>query len=526
MKRAFFIVWVLPLILYTGICSTRWVIASLSINPLVGLAALGYVLLVAGMFVLVGLLIEHPLFQLIFSIVLIVLSIVPLFVLFASHGRGFGMLGIATVYTMAFSTRNIVDCVRKSPRGRRAWVVMRKRFWSGFRNAGKRKRFISGTIACGTLLGFSATLIPALHYATGERSFTISNAEAQAYDLVVYFPDYSAINDSICNIFVDVNATLSFPLSGDRFDENDTNGELAANKTALLNSYGIPVEVWPLFEWDDGSYPSISEIDRWPTLYGKFQNWTERHNITVDYMMWDIESGGEGVNLTGLDDLPGFLWTLGYLGRALERVDQVDETWQDALETIQALRDRCHADGHQMVTTTHTIIEDIFDGDADMQKREGLPVWDAGAFDFISMMIYRGCEGGGTPPTRDYIYDYVSMSARSQPGTVAACLGCLNYTPYPNITSVVDDVRLALAAGATMIRLFQANSWIDGVGTYQASNGNWIYGGPAHGASGLRDLLEECRLGGSTSYTPTVARRENLLANTFVDTLLDLRNPF
>ncbi|MEX2684294.1 MAG: hypothetical protein Q6373_022170 [Candidatus Sigynarchaeota archaeon] len=536
MKTLHYIIWASPLVAILGIFITRCMAAAWPIEPAIGLGFLGYGFLVAGFFILLGLLIKHPLFQFIFSIIFIIFSLVPFTVFIASHGQTYGLPFLGTVFMDVVAGYNIWDCARKKD-GVMNWVRMRKAFWAIFKDRETeglnvaRKRLVAGLLLFAGLYGSLGFLMAAPQSANmTPQAFTITAPQAQDYDLFVYFPDYDRINETICDIFDEVNATLSFPLTENRFAVGDASGELAANKIALLNARGIKVEIWPLFEWNEGSYPSISEIDRWPTLYEKFQNWTVRNGITVDYMMWDIESGGEGINSDDIKDWPQPFEMLAEHGRNALRVKQMGEVWPGALATIRALGNRCRADGHLMCTTTHTIIEDVFDGDSDGQKLMGLPVWDVtDAFDFISMMVYRGCEWGGTPATSDYVFDYTRMNAlvNNQPGdTIAVCLGCINYTPYPNITSVVNDVHLALAAGANMVRLFQANSWIDGVGTFQTGNGNWVYGGPAHGVSGLRDLLLACRQGGSVMYQPTASRRQSLLASIAYDVLFDLGKPF
>ncbi len=536
MKPLHYIIWASPLMAFLGVFITRCAIAAWSIEPAIGASTLGYGVLLAGFFVLLGLLIKHPLFQFVFSVAFIVVSLAPITLFIASYGQTYILIFIGTVFMDGVAGYNIWDCARKKD-GVMNWVRMRKEFWAIFKDRetegmkAARKRLVAGLLVFAGLYGSMGFLIAAPQTVDmAPETFTISAAQAEDYELFVYFPDYAVINSTICDIFGEVNATLSFPLYENNFDVGDVNGEVAANRTALLNSRGIKVEVWPLFGYYEGHYPSISEIDRWPTLYEKFHNWTVRNAITVDYMMWDIEAEGEGVNNDDIKDMPQPFKVLTEHGRSTLRLKQMDEVWPAALAMIRDLGDQCRADGHLMGTTTHTIIEDLFDGDADGQKLLGLPVWDAAdAFDFISMMVYRGCEGGGDPATTDYIFDYTRMNAlvNNQPGdTVAVCLGCINYTPYPDITSVVNDVHLALAAGANMVRLFQANSWINGVGTYQAGNGKWIYGGPAHGTSGLRDLLLACRDGGSVVYQPTAGRRQALLTSIAYDVLFDMGKPF
>jgi hypothetical protein len=154
---------------------------------------------------------------------------------------------------------------------------------------------------------------------------------------------------------------------------------------------------------------------------------------------------------------------------------------------------------------------DILTGSNNEQKYDGMPSFDIRSdYDYISMMIYRGCEWGGNT-TPEYVYTGVkALKATQVPGgDVGVCLGCINYLPYPTIASVQNDVRLALAAGATSVRLFQGQSWTDG-GVF-----------PGYGFGGLRDLLLAVRQGGSAQYVSNssyeVGSALNIIQDVFYD---------
>ena len=92
----------------------------------------------------------------------------------------------------------------------------------------------------------------------------------------------------------------------------------------------------------------------------------------------------------------------------------------------------------------------------------------------------------------------------------------------------MNDVYLVLAAGCDSVRLFQANSWIDGVGTFQGSGG-MVYGGSAHGVngtSGLLQLLEACRQGGTVTYTPSPSDHQGIFTSILDNILDDFAKPY
>ncbi len=129
-------------------------------------------------------------------------------------------------------------------------------------------------------------------------------------------------------------------------------------------------------------------------------------------------------------------------------------------------------------------------------------------------MVYTGCEWGMAVggAESEYVYQALTQIKRVNPPgpPLAVCLGCINYIQYQNISAVKNDVMLALAAGADAVRLFQGFSWVNG----------WI--GPAHGYSGLNDLLQACRTGGTGSYKHTGAFDMIYVSVTVFDIIIDI----
>jgi hypothetical protein len=554
LRTLYYIIWMAPIWAYIGFFLIRLLWAFGQIWSSLAVTTFGILLAVVAGFALIALLIKIAPFQLLLGVaclfithgifILSFMTSYTLFVLptvFAVYNTTFSLYAIKDALTLS-RWRNLFgefraafkDPLRSIPKSiaitKDNLTLNQKSKSKSVRNPNRTKHYprekATISIVILIIIGFMVPfLLISKDNPEGSQTFVITNAQAESYDLVVYFPDYNVIDTTVCDIFVEANATLSFPLTEDRFDEADPEGLAAAAKVQLLNSYDIKVEVWPLFEWEEGSYPSLAEIDRWEMLYEKFDNWTNYNAINVDYLLWDIESGGEGL---AEQYFKYWIQPFNYIGEYAAQCQYLQEraeNWTDALEVIHNISQRCDTDGHIMRTTTHTIIWDLFDGDSDIQKQSGLPVWDATEnFEYISMMAYRGCEGGGDCGTSDMIYEVIRASKLTQPGSIAVCLGCINYTPYPDIPSVKSDVLLSLAAGCDSVRLFQANSWINGVGE---GEGPWgpIHGGPAHGLdgeSGLRQLLQACRTGGSVTYTPTKNMRNSVFISVLMDVLYDL----
>lgn len=374
----------------------------------------------------------------------------------------------------------------------------------------------------GSFIGTAACFLTVPLYAfPRDQEFLISDIQAQSYDLVLYYPDAHRINITVCAIAQKYNVTLSFPITESQFSPNHKDYNAYVNAVRLCNQYGVSVEMWPLFDWNNGSYPSFSEVDRVPGLYNTFHTWTVIHGLTVQYLLWDIEAGGEYDPCS-----KEYSWTenfgpFGYVGHAQYCQRTSAEAWDHAVNVWGEVNRQATLDGHLVRATTHwQIVYDIFDDDDNLQRNWRLPVWAAGSYQYVSTMSYRGCDGPGDGPSA-MIYEGIRAAANKNPGNVAVCLGCINYEPYPDIPSVIADVHLSLAAGATSIRLFQGLSWVDGTGEKAGEPDNLKWTNPPHNIDGLDALLEACRKGGVVTYHPDSRLKYEIFLNLLMDVFSD-----
>jgi hypothetical protein len=354
--------------------------------------------------------------------------------------------------------------------------------------------------------------------------FTITDAQAMDYDLVLYYPDPQWINASVCQIAADHNVTLSFNVVQPDFAAAEPRSTIIANAVRVCNAYNVSVEVWPLFAWDNGSYPSLSDADRIPGLYADFRAWAVRENINISYIMWDMEAGGEVDTCTNpawVDNLGIF----GYTGRSVYCLATARDSWNAAVAIIKSVHQQAKTDGYIVRATTHAgMVYDMFDGDDSIQRNWRLPVWTTGEYEYVSQMLYRGCDGPGNRSSA-FIYEGVRASALAVPGKTAVCLGCINYEPYPDIPSVVADVHLALAAGADSVRLFQGCSWVFGTGEAPGVPDGVAWTNPPHYLSGLDALLAACRQGGNVTYYPEQNDRNEMIVSILLDVFQDFVFP-
>lgn len=464
---------------------------------------LGLMLGVVGIVLLVIALVRYRFMQLVMITITVILSVGVVLFWIGSLSRAFYlMLGI-TAYTDLWNGVVITDIVRSARRHEDFWRT---------RIAFPRGKTIATMIALGSIVACPLLVAVPWYAMPGPTHFTITDQQAKAYDLVLYYPEPERINADVCHIARAANATLSFNVHESSFYINSLDHASITNAVRVCNNYGVPVEIWPLFDIGYG-YISYSYAGQLYRLYEAFHNWTIRENISVKYLLWDIE----GAPVNGSCQQPpaweSNLGIFGYTGHSQFCRMTEQSNWSQAVADFHNVNQQANADGFTVrATTVPDIVWDTFTGDDTLQENWGLPAWDADGYQYVSMMLYRGCDGPGNN-SNSFIFDCVRASAVAAfPGRAAACLGCINYGPYPDIPSVVNDVHLALAAGAWSVRLFQGCSWVFGTGGtpgYQNLDG---YKNPPHylnntSTSGLYQLLQACRQGGNVTYYPDQSMR-------------------
>ncbi len=513
-----FLAWLAPFGAVVVYFSARLLAATSYMGGIVSSMAIGTVFGLATLFVFIFLLLLHPAGRFVASVLLGVLAILPIPVVASSGFTSFVFLFIIGIYTLGWAIFNAIDVVMSWKRSRKLISGLQK---------GSKHAIASALMVSGFLFTCVACVLSPGYVPMQSIDYEITDGQADSYELVLYWPAKDQVNDSFCALLQAANVTTnSFSMLQDEFENGTIAEMLATNATRAANARGLKVEIWPLFNAGEGHYPSISEIDRFPELYEAFHNWTLRNNITVDYILWDIESEGEGTNASAFINWIEPFKTLATYGAMGRYISSLRPGWVLANEAIRNLAARSRTDGHIARATTSPIIWDVFDGDGQLQMLSGIPAWDSSdAYEYISMMSYRGCGWGGNT-SASWIYEHVRASRLTQPGKVAICLGCLNYNPYGKIASVVNDVRLALAAGANAVRLFQGWSWVAGV---SPNPDQGVLGNPANGyngTTGLLQLLQACRSGGTVTYKPEAAIYIDIFVNILVDVAMDLVNPF
>src|SRR5271157_104975 len=471
----------------------------------------GVMLGVVGIVLLAIALVRYRLMQLVMIAITAVLSVGIVLFWIGSLARAFYlMLGIAA-YTDFWNGVVIVDMTRSARRHEDFWRTER---------VFPRGKTIATIIALGSLATCPFLVAVPWYAMPSPEHFTITNQQAKTYDLVLYYPEPQYINDTLCQIARAYNVTLSFNAVESSFYPNSSNYITITNAVKACNVNGVSVEVWPLFDNGYINYGGASHLHR---LYEAFHNWTIQEHISVKYLLWDIEgSPGNGT----CQQSPAWennLGIFGYTGHSQFCRVTMQSNWSQAVADFHDVNQQANADGFTVRATTGSdMIWDTFVGVDTLQNNWGLPAWDAGGYQYVSMMLYRGCDGPGNN-SNTFIYDCVRASAMAAfPGRAAACLGCINYEPYPDISSVVNDVHLTLAAGAWSVRLFQGCSWVFGTGGAPGHVNDNGYMNPPHHLSGLIQLFQACRQGGNVTYYPS----QSMKLTAFTSILEDIFSEF
>ena len=473
----------------------------------------GVMLGVVGIVLLAIALVRYRFMQLVMVIIMAVLSAGVVLFWIGSLARAFYlMLGIAA-YTDVWNGVVIVDILRSARRHEDFWRTGK---------ALPRGKTIATIIALGSIVACPFLVAVPWYAMPGPTHFTISDQQAKAYDLVLYYPAPEWINDSVCQIAHDANATLSFNVHESSFYNNSLDYANITKAVKACNNHNVPVEVWPLLDIGYG-YISYGYTGRLHQLYEAFHDWTVREHISVKYLLWDIEGAPGNDSCPQAPAWEKDLGIFGYTGHSQYCKVVQQSSWAQAVTDLHDVNQQANADGFTVrATTIPDLIWDMFDGDDTLQENWGLPAWDGGGYQYVSMMVYRGCDGPGNN-SNTFIYDCVRASAMAAfPGRAAACLGCINYEPYPDVASVVTDVHLALAAGAWSVRLFQGCSWVFGTGETTGNPDDKAWTNPPHYLSGLNQLLQACRQGGNVTYYP----RQAMKLAAFTSILLDVFGDF
>nr|MDO8110649.1 hypothetical protein [Candidatus Sigynarchaeota archaeon] len=358
------------------------------------------------------------------------------------------------------------------------------------------------------------------------REFTVTPQQAQQTDLVMYYacgtPNEYTTHHYVVDVAKELNVTLSLAWPADVYYDlaNGTLGHEMADFIRIANAKGVPIEMFPLFDnsWEyiiAGRYfPGINLTLNWYGYWSLFQNWTARENLTVNYVLWDIEGGSLPSEIANMGDLYPLVAVLGLAQRARET------------PAVRAEFDRILAETAAMGAKTRITTwdpTDAMDGDEDIQLLDGqvgyifLDLIANESIEYVSTMSYTN-HWGDIPPEQlaghQAVYENARMLRRLHPNHVGICLGNINGAGLTTIEAVVNEVNLAIAGGVTCVRLFNGASWVNGW--------SYVVEGPVWGFNGTRALFTACRQGGIGRFTEYAKPNADRFSSVLLDVGLNL----
>jgi len=406
------------------------------------------------------------------------------------------------------------------------WMERRvplNRFWNEmdrFRLSHRQKRVLASyALMAAVIASPGALLLAAPKWDTQTYMFVITAKQAQATDLVMYYTsNYDPGHYYVVDLAKQFNVTLILGWGPSNINDtaNGTAGRDEANFIHYANTQGVAIEVFQTFSedhWEDYLVPPKTN-DTWSL----FRQWIARWHLKIDYILWDIEDGSTPSSIVNKSSLWPF-----------DAVEGLTQRYKE-LPTVKAAFERLvvqtEAIGAKTRITTYGP-GDVFDGDSDIYILDGIigylfPDMIAnGSIQYVSTMAYTNHWGDISPYNMsgdEAIYDNARMLRRLNPGACAVDIGNINGAGETNIEEVVNQVYLAIAGGATSVRLFNGASWVLGWDAY----GNH---GPYWGYNGTLALFQSIRQGGIGAFTENTSSNYGTVDGVLLDTMLNFLKP-
>lgn len=267
-----------------------------------------------------------------------------------------------------------------------------------------------------------------------------------------------------------------------------------ADLVRALDDAGVGVRAWLLLPEADGYWPNEHNLAAMRTATMAFADWRDAEALPLDWVVFDME-----MSLARTRLVADTIEADGPLEGLQVILDGEDEDFGAHRDELATLVGDLQARGLRVMCVTYpTVLDDLEDGDDQIQDRMDVPVigvpWDEASFMVYQSLIY-DLSGAWHGP--DVIASYAE-TARARFGDAASvALGIVGSAgvepveaPYPDAPTLLADVGAARAAGIDRVSVYS----LDGV-LQQADPGGWLDAErapetPAEGdAASLRGLV-------------------------------------
>ncbi len=513
-KRAVVVeLWALPFMaVFLALAIQVAVIGGL-FSRLVGLMAVGFLLLViGGLVVLFRGLLQSKSVRFAFFIINVALLVFLTLLMWLSVFTGYRLVWHFTVWGSAFGLYVVLlDWKGKLQQGRRQWLMT----WASDHFSRRQYKTVASYAAILALFAGPGTLLMTTPYWNCQTlEFTVTPEQAQQTDLVMYYTSGFATHHYVVDIARDFNVTLTLVWDPSYY-YNSTAGTPGYDMVEFIeyaNNLSVPVEMFGIynrFHWEDLLAGPLNE-----EVWSHFKSWLATNNISVQYVLWDIEDSSRPSEVSSLEAFFPFLEVRG-LAQRIRELPVVREQFEKLVADAAAM-------GAKTRITTYGP-GDAFDGDADMTLLGGFASYDLadlienGSIEYVSTMAYTN-HWGDIPPAQLSGFESVYRNARQlrhlMLDAVGLDIGNINGAGMNTTGPVVEQVNLAIAAGATSVRLFNGASWVNGW--------DYVWDGPEWGESGTRALFTAIRQGGTARFTENAGLNAGDFQNVFLDCVLNL----
>jgi len=525
-NKVFILLWVFPLYTVILAFAIQATVVGFLYMRLMGLICTGLLVMIAGgSVILFTILLKSKFFRFLLVVIYPALLVLILVAMVMSAFNGYRLLAIIGVWGTVFSA---IDFKKEFKSYFKRHVYPMFIPWWREHLSIRQFKIIGANIVLTMLFAGPGALLmcsPLWNLSTFE--FTVSAQQAQQTDIVFYYAcgtptEYSSRHDLI-NIAKEYDVTLSLAWHVDYYDDTDPGslGYEMAEFIKVANTNGVKIEMFPCFHFnweyilDGGYFESVDMTLNWTEYWNIFTSWLASESITIDYVLWDVEGGSGPSEIAGLN---GYLppYQLRGLAQREREMPIVRAEFEHIIAETEAM-------GAKTRITTWSP-NDAMDGDSYMQLINGQigyifpDLIASGKIEYVSTMAYTNHWGdihSDQMHGRQLVYENARMLRRIHPDKVGICIGNINGNGLTTIQEVVNEYHLAIAGGATSVRLFNGASWVNG----------WNYAvvGPEWGIAGTEALFEACRQGGKGTFTEYANWSFNPLSGLLFDVGLNVQ---
>jgi hypothetical protein len=246
----------------------------------------------------------------------------------------------------------------------------------------------------------------------------------------------------------------------------------ATNITKQLNENGIKVFATLCVEKEKGIFAHDGNALEFVSLYRKFREWANENKLKFEGILIDSEPDWRFINSLTLMGRKG-----NWISVEKALANQVDETKHKcAVKIYQELIEEAKADGYDVILIAMPmVVDDVIDGDAFLQKIQGIASIPPHGWDGMTFMIYRSTYENifGYDFGSYLVYSYGKTIKRMFPnGSVSIGVAgyfnepefFLKHSTYLDVADISNDIKILNGLGFSKVQIFSLGSFLDTFG--------------------------------------------------------------